>query len=65
METGSIVALGNGWYYSTELEKKFRWGERGEVVAEDGTVLAPAPFDPGGVADDTDHGDDAEEDTLP
>jgi hypothetical protein len=68
METGSITALGNGWYYSSEINKKFRFGERGEVVTEDGTVLASAPLDKGGaVHGDDPEGDaaDAEEDTLP
>lgn len=65
METGSITSLGNGWYYSSEINKKFRWGPRGEVIAEDGTVLAPAPFDKGAGRDSEGDGSDAEEDTLP
>lgn len=66
METGTITSLGNGWYYSSEINQKFRFGERGEIVSETGTVLAPAPSSQGAeYGDSQGDGSDAEEDTLP
>lgn len=65
METGSVTALGDGWYYSSEINQKFRFGAKGEIVAEDGTVLAPAPFDKGDRDAAEGDGADSEEDTLP
>lgn len=59
METGSITSLGNGWYYSSEINRKFRFGERGEVVAEDGTVLAPAPLGEAAEHGDSEGDDDS------
>lgn len=63
METGSVTFLGDGWYYSSEINRKFRFGARGEIIAEDGTVLAPAPFDREGRDDSQGDGPDSEEDT--
>lgn len=67
METGSVTFLGNGWYYSSEINRKFRFGLGGEILAEDGTVLAPSPFSSQGAKHGDPEGDgyDVEEDTLP
>jgi hypothetical protein len=54
METGSITAVGGGWYWSDEIHKKFRWDEQGRVVDEEGNILVDAPYSQQPLWDDAD-----------